>query len=318
MKVYITPKKLKGRVKAPGDKSEIIRYIIISALKESECTIRNINLCDDVLSCMDCVENMQGIMDAGECATVLRLMLPGVVRKYGKADFKCAPSLIARPMTPYENIFRVFEKKNGMIHAEGFLEKDCYELPLNISSQFFSGLAIAGCNVKGVPESSRYFEMTKRILAEHFPADVTVGEDPTLKELWNVGNIKIGDASEEPDLVPLWALQASLKPGKTVIGNARRLRYKESDRLFSVCEVLKKLGADIKIEEDSLVINGVERLKGGCDIDPFNDHRIAMMAAIAAQWCEEGINLHNAECVSKSYPSFYDDYEKLGGIIEYS
>ena len=316
MKVNIIPTKLNGKIKAPADKSEIIRYIIISALREQECSIRNINLCDDVLACMDCVGNMQGVMNAGESATVLRLLLPSVVKKYGKADFECAESLLARPMKPYEELFDIWEVNGNQLHVEGKLEKGPYTLPPDVSSQFFSGLLIAGCELTGQPESSRYFDLTKEILSKHNFINIICNEDRTLRAFWEIGNLEIGDASEEPDLVPCWALQASLTPGRTLIENAGRLRFKESDRLHSITEVLNRLGADVKELENGLEITGVEKLRGGCEIDPFNDHRIAMMAAVAAQWCTQSVSILNAECVSKSYPNFYDDYERLGGKID--
>ena len=315
MKVNIIPKKLDGIIKAPADKSEIIRYIIISALKEQECSIRNINLCDDVLACMDCVENMKGIMNAGESATVLRLLLPAVVKKFGKADFICTGKLLERPMKPYEDIFDVWEVKGNRLHVEGKLGKGPYKLPGNISSQFFSGLLIAGCELIGEPESSRYYKLTKEILSRHNYINIICDEDKTLKAFWEIGKLEIGDASEEPDLVPCWALQAALSPGRTIIDKASRLRFKESDRLKSISAVLNKLGAKVTENENGLEIFGVERLSGGCQIDPFSDHRIAMMAAVAAQWCERPVTILNAECVSKSYPAFYDDYERLGGIL---
>lgn len=315
MKVDIIPTILHGKIKAPADKSEIIRYIIISALRESECTIRNINLCDDVLACMDCVENMEGEMDAGASATVLRLLLPAVVRKYGKADFICDMSLLARPFGPYKDIFRIFEINGNRLHAEGLIEKEVYRPDPKISSQFFSGLAIAGLNVQGRPESDRYYELTREILGKKFPVDITIREDETLRAFWEIGRLRIDSVSENPDMAPCWALQAALGSGETLIPNAGRLRYKECDRLHGITVILNALGADVTEGSDYLLIRGVEHLKGGCEIDSLNDHRMAMMAAVAAQWCDEPIRINGVECVSKSYPNFFDDYERLGGKI---
>jgi 3-phosphoshikimate 1-carboxyvinyltransferase len=57
-------------------------------------------------------------------------------------------------------------------------------------------------------------------------------------------------------------------------------------------------------------------LEGGVTIDPFNDHRIAMMTAMAATRCRKAVTVQNAECVRKSYPNFWEDYEALGGTIQ--
>lgn len=122
------------------------------------------------------------------------------------------------------------------------------------------------------------------------------------------------DVRECPDLVPPLALRACLRQGNTHITGAARLRIKESDRLSSVTDVLCKLGAGITEEPDGLMIRGVPDLSGG-EVDSWNDHRIAMMAAIAATRCKTPVILHGAESVEKSYPTFFEDYAALGGKL---
>ena len=124
------------------------------------------------------------------------------------------------------------------------------------------------------------------------------------------------DVSHAPDLVPPLAAWGALTPGCDLyIKNAGRLRLKESDRLSTVTEVLAALGAEVIEEADRLIIRGRETLPGGVTVDSHNDHRIAMMAAIAATRCEKPVTVTGAECVAKSYPNFWEDYEKLGGRI---
>ncbi len=119
-----------------------------------------------------------------------------------------------------------------------------------------------------------------------------------------------------PDLVPALAVRAALRDGEiTRIQNAGRLRLKESDRLASVTAVLSSLGADITEEPEGLTIRGKETLTGGT-ADSWNDHRIAMMAAVAAARCLRPVTVTGAECVRKSYPSFWEDIRRLGGILE--
>ncbi len=125
------------------------------------------------------------------------------------------------------------------------------------------------------------------------------------------------DVSGCPDLVPPLAATAALRAGRaTRLTNAARLRIKESDRLASVTAVLGALGADITEGPDFLEIRGKETLSGGAAVDSFNDHRIAMMAAIAATRCEKPVTITGAECVAKSYPDFWEEYERLGGKLE--
>ncbi len=123
------------------------------------------------------------------------------------------------------------------------------------------------------------------------------------------------DANQIPDLVPILAVAACAKKGRTQIINAQRLRIKESDRLKAVCQTLASLGAEILETDDGLIINGNGKLKGG-ECDSFNDHRIVMSGAIASCLCEDAVTIRNAQAVNKSYPTFFEDFKKLGGCIE--
>lgn len=122
------------------------------------------------------------------------------------------------------------------------------------------------------------------------------------------------DVSDCPDLVPILAVLAALSEGTTEIINAGRLRIKESDRLSAITTVLNELGADISEKEDALIIKGKDTLKGGT-IESFNDHRIAMAAAIASIRCKEQVIINGSNCVKKSYPDFWKDFSMLGGDI---
>ncbi len=124
------------------------------------------------------------------------------------------------------------------------------------------------------------------------------------------------DVSGNPDLAPPLAAMGAVMDGTLHIENAARLRIKESDRLSAIASVLGAMGADVREEADKLVIAGREALAGGATVDCRSDHRIAMMAAIAAARCVKPVTLTGAECVNKSYPGFWEDYKALGGKIE--
>lgn len=115
------------------------------------------------------------------------------------------------------------------------------------------------------------------------------------------------DARDIPDLVPPLALVAACAAGESRICNAQRLRIKESDRLATVAQTLKALGAQVEITADGLRITGTA-LRGG-SADSCNDHRIAMLCAIASALCP--VQLTGAEAVNKSYPRFWEDLEKM-------
>lgn len=130
------------------------------------------------------------------------------------------------------------------------------------------------------------------------------------KAIMTVAGADIIDAKEIPDLVPILSVIACAKKGRTEIINAGRLRLKESDRLKAVSTTLSALGADIKETEDGLIINGTGRLRGGV-CDSFGDHRIVMSCAIASCICGESVTIKGAEAVNKSYPGFFEDFNKL-------
>lgn len=119
------------------------------------------------------------------------------------------------------------------------------------------------------------------------------------------------DVGETPDLLPVLAVLGACARGETRLVNAARLRLKESDRLASVCALLTALGGSVRELPDALVIQG-GRLAGGIS-DSFRDHRIAMAAAIASIRCEREVSIRNADAVNKSYPSFFTDFNRLGG-----
>jgi len=118
------------------------------------------------------------------------------------------------------------------------------------------------------------------------------------------------DASAIPDLVPVLSVVAAAAEGTTRIYNAQRLRLKESDRIETVCRMLRNLGADVEETEDGLLIHGGKPLQGGT-VDSCNDHRIAMSAAIASILCEGEVTVLGAEAVEKSYPDFWRDFESM-------
>jgi len=102
---------------------------------------------------------------------------------------------------------------------------------------------------------------------------------------------------------------AACGAGETNIVNAARLRLKESDRLATTAALLRSLGGSVEEHPDSLTIHGAA-LTGGT-VDACNDHRIAMAAAVAASRCP--VTVVGSECVSKSYPRFWEDYAALKG-----
>ena len=119
------------------------------------------------------------------------------------------------------------------------------------------------------------------------------------------------DARDIPDLVPVCTALACYANGTSKIHDAHRLRYKESDRLLSLYLELRKMGAQIAMDEGSLTVEGPCALHGAV-VNPHNDHRIAMACAVAALGAKGETQIQDAECVRKSYPRFFNDLRSIG------
>ena len=113
------------------------------------------------------------------------------------------------------------------------------------------------------------------------------------------------------DELPIIALLATQANGQTVIADAEELRVKETDRIQVVADSLNAMGANVVPREDGMIITGPTPLHGA-DLETFGDHRIGMMAAIAALLVRDGnVVLDRAEAINTSYPSFFEDLETL-------
>ena len=121
------------------------------------------------------------------------------------------------------------------------------------------------------------------------------------------------DASHIPDLVPILSIVAGSAKG-AVFTNIQRLRIKESDRVASTIAMIEALGGKAESTEDTLTVYGTG-YRGGT-VDSVNDHRIAMSAAIASTVCTEPVTILGAEAVKKSYPHFWEEFERLSSHCE--
>ncbi|MDE7264135.1 MAG: 3-phosphoshikimate 1-carboxyvinyltransferase [Anaeroplasmataceae bacterium] len=122
--------------------------------------------------------------------------------------------------------------------------------------------------------------------------------------------------SQSPDLGPALTVLASVSRGTSIFKEVGRLRIKECDRVTCMRRELEALGAHIEETQDTMIIQGISKLNGGM-VDSHNDHRVAMALAMASLKMTEDLTIINAECVSKSYPDFWEVFEALGGEITY-
>ncbi len=117
------------------------------------------------------------------------------------------------------------------------------------------------------------------------------------------------------DELPLIALAAARARGTTVVTGAEDLRKKESDRIATVEEALNAVGAHVESFADGWRIRGVPaRIRGGV-VEPHGDHRIAMMAAVAGLYSEQGVRVKDPECIDVSFPGFRDILRALEAAV---
>jgi 3-phosphoshikimate 1-carboxyvinyltransferase len=108
------------------------------------------------------------------------------------------------------------------------------------------------------------------------------------------------------DELPLIALLGCFAEGETVVRGAQELRLKESDRIATVVDGLRGLGAEIEATEDGFAVSGTGGLRGGT-LDAHGDHRLAMLGAVAGLASREGVEVRGIEVAAVSYPGFVED-----------
>ncbi len=120
------------------------------------------------------------------------------------------------------------------------------------------------------------------------------------------------DAENCPDLVPIASVLAGCAKGDSVIKNISRLKIKESDRVQAIIDLLGTFGICARSDGENLYIKGGK--PKSASVDSFNDHRMVMSASVLAGVCGGESVIYNAQAVNKSYPTFFEDYRKLGGV----
>ena len=170
--------------------------------------------------------------------------------------------------------------------------------------------AIAGCVKINNLDHHSSFQADKKIIdvLKLCGAGVKIGYDNVEVYKKDLGGF-IFDVEDCPDLFPPLVTLACYCNGKSIISGVERLKHKESDRGQTLQAEFTKLGAKIKTLNNKMEIEG-NILKGG-EINSHNDHRIAMACAIAGLGSKQGVKIHDASCVSKSYPEFFIDLDSI-------
>ena len=167
-------------------------------------------------------------------------------------------------------------------------------------------VALKGLDMNSVQGDKAIVDILKK-----FGADIEIKENEIISRKAELKGIKV-DVSDIPDTVPALAVAAAYANGRTEIIGGERLRFKESDRIESVVSNLKRLGADVTETSDGMIINGGKKLKGA-ELLGYNDHRIVMAFSIAALFAGGETIITEANSINKTYPSFFEDYNRIGG-----
>jgi 3-phosphoshikimate 1-carboxyvinyltransferase len=188
------------------------------------------------------------------------------------------------------------------------VEGDC-----SSASYFWGAAAVTGGEVFTAPVSRDSLQGDRRFLE--------VLEKMGCRIAWETEGVRVLgpdrldpvdiDMNEMPDMVPTLAVLAAFAAGTSRIYNVAHLRIKESDRLQAVACGLKILGIPVEELRDGLVIRGGTAARPSGPIPSFEDHRIAMAFALAGLRLD-GVSIAGAECVGKSFPDFWDYFERLG------
>ena len=119
------------------------------------------------------------------------------------------------------------------------------------------------------------------------------------------------DATDCPDLFPPLVALAAYCKGTTVIEGVGRLTHKESNRALTLQDEFGKMGIEITLQDDLMLVKGTAQLHGN-KVHSHHDHRIAMACAVAGLKADGNTIIEEADAINKSYPNFYEHLQKLG------
>jgi 3-phosphoshikimate 1-carboxyvinyltransferase len=122
------------------------------------------------------------------------------------------------------------------------------------------------------------------------------------------------DLNATPDALPAMSVLGALADGETRLLNCPQARIKETDRIECMTRELRKMGANVKELEDGMILRG-SQLRGA-ELESYGDHRIVMALAVAGMTAEGETVINGAEAAAVTYPTFVEDFKKLGVDME--
>lgn len=343
----IQPGRRHGTVTVPSSKSIAHRELIAAALSGAEPPVIR-GESKDTLATRNCLKAMMSgdpVWPCGESGTTLRLLEPIAGVMGWKGEFKCEGRLGERPRMPFEKKSRYVIPGNissqfisGLLMAlpladrdseiviDGPLQSESY-VRLTEDTLRESGIEVSRCGGGPAPSEwrirggQRYrfaggrevegdwsqaaFFLAMGVEVKGLRDDSHQGDKAVVELLAAIrgggtppsqGRGRLApvclDVAQTPDLYPVLAATAAAMGREVTFTGTERLRLKESDRIASTAAL-------------------IESVKNGKPVNAFGDHRIAMSAAVMACYSKIPVTVEGAECVAKSYPGFWDDFESL-------
>lgn len=241
-------------------------------------------------------------------------------------------SVIIEPEATRDHTEKMIEQFGGIVRREGdriiikggqsFKGTDVY-VPGDISSAAFFMVAAAIAPDSEIVLENTGLNETRTGIVDVFKqmgADMTIEKTSFKGE--EIGTITVRTSKLKGteisgaliprliDEIPVIALLATQAEGDTIIRDAEELKVKETNRIDTVVDELKKLGADIEATDDGMIIRGKSKLHGGA-VSSHGDHRIGMVMAIAALIADGEVELENPEAIAVSYPEFFKHVNRL-------
>ena len=337
MTKVIQPGERSGTVIVPSSKSIAHRELIAATLSGAEPPVIR-GESKDTLATRNCLKAMMSgdpVWPCGESGTTLRLLEPIAGVMGWKGEFKCEGRLGERPRMPFEKKNRYVIPGNvssqfisGLLMAlpladwdseiviDGPLQSEAY-VRLTEDTLRESGIVVSKIEKVGLTSSlgfliqggQRYrfagggvvegdwsqaaFFLAMGVEVKGLKDDSHQGDKAVVELLERIrkdeGTI---DVAQTPDLYPVLAATAAAMGKSVTFTGTERLRLKESDRIASTAAL-------------------IESVKNGRPVNTFGDHRIAMSAAVMACSSKIPVTVEGAECVAKSYPGFWNDFESL-------
>jgi 3-phosphoshikimate 1-carboxyvinyltransferase len=203
-----------------------------------------------------------------------------------------------------EDLREFYIKKQDYKSNSFRVEGDWSSASFLLASGVLSGqVEIENLNMKSLQADREIMK-----ILEKMKAMIKIENDFIITKKSELSSIEV-DVSDHPDLFPILCVLSANAKNKSIISGIKRLKIKESNRVEAMKEGLIRMGVNFIEGDEKIMIDG--STSKGAIIDPKNDHRIAMAFAVLGLVAEGETIIKNAECVSKSFPDFWDVMKKI-------